>query len=82
MKQISAKYNFDFMGRRKLAMIVSVVLLAVSVGSLVSRGLNFGIDFTGGVLLEVGYEGYVGQEFIPTRDPLVGLTEAMKLCDV
>lgn len=33
-------------------------------------------------LLEVGYEGYVGQEFIPTRDPLQGLTEAMKLCDV
>lgn len=33
-------------------------------------------------LLEVGYEGYVGQEFIPTRDPLTGLTEAMKLCDV
>ncbi len=32
--------------------------------------------------LEVGYQGYVGQEFIPTRDPLTGLTEAMKLCDV
>lgn len=33
-------------------------------------------------LLEVGYKGYVGQEFIPTRDPLVGLREAVKLCDV
>jgi hydroxypyruvate isomerase len=33
-------------------------------------------------LLEIGYQGYVGQEFIPTRDPLVGLTEAVKLCDV
>jgi sugar phosphate isomerase/epimerase len=33
-------------------------------------------------LLEVGYTGYVGQEFIPTRDPLTGLREAVALCDV
>jgi sugar phosphate isomerase/epimerase len=33
-------------------------------------------------LLEVGYKGYVGQEFIPTRDPVVGLTQAVSLCDV
>ena len=33
-------------------------------------------------LVEVGYQGYVGQEFIPTRDPLQGLREAVALCDV
>ena len=33
-------------------------------------------------LLDLGYDGYVGQEFIPTRDPLAGLKQAMKLCDV
>jgi hydroxypyruvate isomerase len=33
-------------------------------------------------LLEVGYEGYVAQEFIPTRDPLAGLTQAVEWCDV
>jgi hydroxypyruvate isomerase len=33
-------------------------------------------------LLEVGYTGYVGQEFIPTRDPLDGLRQAVTLCDV
>jgi hydroxypyruvate isomerase len=33
-------------------------------------------------LLEVGYAGYVGQEFIPRRDPLVGLWQAVSLCDV
>ncbi len=33
-------------------------------------------------LLEIGYDGYVGQEYIPTRDPLAGLTEAVQLCDV
>lgn len=33
-------------------------------------------------LLDIGYKGYVGHEFIPTRDPLEGLTQAVKLCDV
>ena len=33
-------------------------------------------------LVDVGYKGYVGQEFIPTRDPLRGLREAVTLCDV
>ena len=33
-------------------------------------------------LLEIKYTGYVGQEFIPTRNPLEGLRQAMKLCDV
>jgi hydroxypyruvate isomerase len=33
-------------------------------------------------LIEVGYQGYVGQEFIPTRDPLEGLREAVRVCDV
>ncbi len=33
-------------------------------------------------LLEIGYKGYVGQEFIPTRDPLAGLEQAVVLCDV
>lgn len=33
-------------------------------------------------LIEIGYQGFVGQEFIPTRDPVEGLTAAVKLCDV
>jgi hydroxypyruvate isomerase len=33
-------------------------------------------------LVEIGYTGYVGQEFIPTRNPLEGLREAVRLCDV
>ncbi|MBV8310277.1 MAG: TIM barrel protein, partial [Planctomycetaceae bacterium] len=33
-------------------------------------------------LLEIGYQGHVGQEFIPTRDPMEGLRQAVALCDV
>ena len=33
-------------------------------------------------LVEIGYRGYVGQEFLPVRDPLAGLEQAVALCDV
>jgi hydroxypyruvate isomerase len=33
-------------------------------------------------LIEIGYDGFVGQEFVPTRDPMEGLREAVALCDV
>jgi hydroxypyruvate isomerase len=33
-------------------------------------------------LLAIGYKGYVGQEFLPTREPLSGLAQAVSLCDV
>jgi hydroxypyruvate isomerase len=33
-------------------------------------------------LLDVGYKGYVGQEFIPTREPVAGLKQAVEVCDV
>ncbi|MBB73743.1 MAG: hydroxypyruvate isomerase [Planctomycetaceae bacterium] len=33
-------------------------------------------------LVDVGYQGFVGHEFIPTRDPLKGLSEAVAVCDI
>ncbi|SFG68997.1 protein translocase subunit SecF [Neptunomonas qingdaonensis] len=48
--------TYNFMGLRKLATIFSVILLLLSIGSMAVRGLNFGLDFTGGSLVEVGYE--------------------------
>ena len=55
MEILKKQTNIDFMGQRKLAMIFSGILLLVSVISFGVRGLNFGIDFTGGTIIEVGY---------------------------
>ena len=43
------------MGQRKIALIFSSILIVASIVSLSTRGLNFGLDFTGGTLIEVGY---------------------------
>lgn len=51
-----SKSNFDFLGKRRIALIVSSLLLATSIVSLAINGLRLGIDFTGGTLLEVSYE--------------------------
>lgn len=45
----------NFMGQRRLALIFSLVLLVISIGSLATKQLNFGLDFTGGTLVEVHY---------------------------
>jgi preprotein translocase subunit SecF len=58
MQLMSYGINFDFMSRRRLtiAMVVSGIAVALSLGSLLTRGLSLGLDFTGGVLMEVGFE--------------------------
>jgi preprotein translocase subunit SecF len=61
-------FTYDFLGKRKLAMAFSLALIAVSLISLATVRLNFGIDFTGGTLVEVGYEQPV--ELAPVREAL------------
>jgi preprotein translocase subunit SecF len=53
MKNI--EFNIDFLRHRYLALLLSAVMILTSVALLATRGLNFGIDFTGGTVIEVGY---------------------------
>lgn len=54
--------TFDFMGKRKIATVVSVVLLVVAIVSVIFTGINRGLHFTGGALVEFGFPEPVDPE--------------------
>lgn len=56
MQLFKSETSIRFMARRKMAMLISGAVLLASLLSIIVQGLNLGIDFTGGILVEVGYE--------------------------
>ncbi|HCH70889.1 MAG TPA: protein translocase subunit SecF [Colwellia sp.] len=56
MQILQLKETVAFMSYRKMAMIFSTLLMIASLASLATNKLNFGLDFTGGTLIEVGFE--------------------------
>lgn len=48
--------QLDFMGKRKIAMAFSLLLVLASIGSMIYKGMSLGLDFTGGTLIEVSYQ--------------------------
>ena len=61
-------FNIDFLAWRKLALIASSIFLVISISSLFIKGLNWGLDFTGGTLVELSYPN--GAEIDSIRDTL------------
>ena len=49
-------HDIPFMSWRRIAAIISIITFSLSVFFIVTRGLNLGVDFTGGTVLEVSYE--------------------------
>jgi preprotein translocase subunit SecF len=64
MQWLTGTPNFNFVKYRRLALIASAVLSIAAILSITIRGLNLGLDFTGGVIVEVGYPAEADLEAI------------------
>jgi len=69
--------EIDFLGKRKFAAIFSGLLLVVAIGSLAVQGLKFGIDFTGGTLVEIGYKKAVDLKVMRAGLETAGIDDAI-----
>ena len=79
MRLIKRKTNINFLGktRRKIALGISVLVVVVSLVELAVEGLEFGIDFTGGILLELGYPEAANLEEIRVNLADAGYEDAL-----
>lgn len=59
--------NFDITGKRKIAMVFSSLLIIIAIVSIVIRGFNFGLDFTGGTVIVVHFDEAVELEDVRTQ---------------
>ena len=75
MEFFSHQTNFPFMATRRVWYGLSAVLLLVSFGSLFVRGLNYGIDFTGGVSAEVSFPHAANVDAVRTQLTASGFRE-------
>jgi len=77
MKILNRKTQIDFMGRRMVAFTVSALLMVLSVVVLSARGLNFGLDFTGGTLIEVSFPTDADTDLVRTNLRNADLADAV-----
>jgi preprotein translocase subunit SecF len=71
------KSTIRFMAIRNIAFAITVLLTIVGLGALFAKGLNFGLDFTGGTLIELKYEQAADLELIKRELGQAGYTDAV-----
>jgi preprotein translocase subunit SecF len=68
--------NIDFLRLRKISITISMLLIVIALGAIFTKGLNYGLDFTGGVLVEVEYQNPVEIGDVRTALTDGGFTDA------
>ncbi len=71
------KSTIRFMAIRNIAFAITLVISFIGIGSLVAKGLNFGLDFTGGTLIELAYEKPANLELIKSELGQAGYPESI-----
>lgn len=77
MEFLKKDLKIDFLGRRRVAAIVSGVVILACIVSMVIQGINFGLDFTGGTLVEVRYEEQVSVDELREQLAAVGYEDTI-----
>lgn len=68
--------EINFIGRKKIWFALSAIMICIGIASLVLQGLNFGIDFTGGTLIDLKTD-----KVISVKDVRTKVLEPLKLTD-
>jgi preprotein translocase subunit SecF len=77
MRFFSRVPRFDFMAIRRPMMMVSILLTVLALGLVLGKGLHLGLDFTGGALVEIGYERPVELNTLRAELDAAGLSSAV-----
>ena len=76
-KLISSSLNYNFLGQKKIAIAISAFLVIISLTSFVTKGLNWGIDFSSGYIIQLKFDKEVNISEIRTAFEDNGVTDSV-----
>ncbi|MDC0089346.1 protein translocase subunit SecF [Gammaproteobacteria bacterium] len=76
-KLISSSLNYNFLGQKKIAIVISAFLIIVSLASFMTKGLNWGIDFSSGYIVQLKFEKEVNISEIRSTFEENGITDSV-----
>ncbi|MBT5863611.1 MAG: protein translocase subunit SecF, partial [Gammaproteobacteria bacterium] len=76
-KLISSSSNYNFLGQKKIAIVISAFLVIISLTSFITKGLNWGIDFSSGYIIQLKFDKEVNISEIRTAFEDNGVTDSV-----